>query len=111
MPSVPARTRTMVALALLTALAGCRDSRPSPNNVEFDRDELLSADQDRPETMARTMECLKKDAEGNCLQNQCKESPEGEIADCGSFGKACVDAGLHWKGSKQGGVCSVPGHQ
>jgi hypothetical protein len=105
MRSFPSTAGAALALAILALFVGCRGPRPTSAG------DLLAAQSDTPETMSRTMECLKKDAEGNCLQNQCKEGPGGATFDCGSFGKACVDAGLHWKGTKQGGVCSVPGHQ
>lgn len=105
MRSVPATAGTALTLAILTVFAGCRDSRQTLAS------DLLEAKADTPETMSRTMECKKRDANGDCLQNECKEGPGGETSDCGSFGKDCVNAGLHWKGTKQGGVCSVPGHQ
>ena len=54
------------------------------------------------------MECVKRDANGTCLENKCTSSPEGDHFDCESYAGACIDAGLHWKGTKQSGVCSVP---
>jgi hypothetical protein len=57
-------------------------------------------------TSARTFECLSKNADGSCNVNQCKQGPGGATFDCGSFAAACVDAGQHWSGTKEGGKCT-----
>ncbi|HET9338862.1 MAG TPA: hypothetical protein VFQ55_07680 [Casimicrobiaceae bacterium] len=57
-------------------------------------------------SIARTFECLAKDANGNCLQNQCKQGPGGKEFDCAGFARDCVNAGEHWSGTKEGGKCT-----
>lgn len=107
MTSASATSRAIVALALLTALAGCPGPGPKalPN---LDRGQVLDADQQGPDTIRRTMECQARDAEGKCLANKCTAGPGGATFDCGSYAKACIDADLHWKGTNAGGVCTVP---
>jgi len=106
MRETSAPARALLAFALLIALAGCPGTRPSSTH-EFDKDDIFTPDPDGPDSMSRTFECLKRDADGKCLANKCTEGPGGATYDCGSFAKACVDADLHWSGTKQGGTCSV----
>jgi hypothetical protein len=107
MRSASATSRAIVTFALLTALAGCWG--PGPKAAPgLDKGQVLDPDRTGPDTIARTFECQARDAEGNCLANKCTAGPGGATHDCGSFAKACIDADLHWKGSKSGGVCTVP---
>ena len=55
---------------------------------------------------ARTFECLSKNADGSCNVNQCKAGPGGFTHDCASYAAACVNAGEHWSGTKEGGKCT-----
>ena len=57
-------------------------------------------------TSDRTFECLNKNADGTCNVNQCTQGPGGATFDCASFAAACVDAGQHWSGTKEGGKCT-----
>ncbi len=107
MHSASATSRAIVAFALLTALAGCWG--PSPKaSPSLDKGQVLDPDRNGPDTISRTFECQARDSEGKCLANKCTAGPGGATFDCGSFAKACIDADLHWKGSKAGGVCTVP---
>ena len=106
MHSAFASSRLIVALGLLTTLAGC----PGPGlkvAAGLDKGQLLDAYREGPDTIRRTMECIQKDSEGNCVANKCTASPAGEVYNCNSYAKACLDAGLHWTGSNAGGVCAV----
>ncbi|MEO8274820.1 MAG: hypothetical protein ABI639_01285 [Thermoanaerobaculia bacterium] len=106
MRSASAGPRVIVVVALLTALAGCPG--PGPKVAPgLDKAQLLDAHREGSDTLRRTMECLQKDSDGNCVANKCTASSAGEIYDCNSFAKACLDAGLHWNGSNAGGVCAV----
>lgn len=93
-------------VVLLLTLAGCPGVSPPPSG-EFDGADLFAEDPDGPDTIARTFECLQRDLDGNCVANQCKEGPGGETFDCRTFASACIDAGLHWDGTRQQGVCAV----
>ncbi len=107
MRTASATSRAIVAFALLTALTGC----PGPGTkavAGLDKGQVLDPDRKGPDTISRTFECQARDSEGKCLANKCTAGPGGETFDCGSFAKACIDADLHWKGSKSGGVCTVP---
>lgn len=106
MHPVPDTSRVLVALALLTALAGCPGPGPkvAPGLTKV---QLLDAYRQGEDTIRRTMECIQKDSEGNCVANKCTASPEGDVYNCNSFAKNCLDAGLHWTGSNSGGVCAV----
>ena len=97
----------LFALAIPPLLAACPGPRPGPTAV-LDRGQVLDPHREGPDTLRRTMECVKRDANGTCLENKCTSSPEGDQFDCESYAGACIDAGLHWKGTKQSGVCSVP---
>src|SRR5262249_6017769 len=59
----------------------------------------------------RTLECTSKAADGSCNVKKCTQSTEGMSDygvpyDCGSYAKACIDAGQHWSGTKEGGNCT-----
>jgi len=97
----------LLALALPPLLAACPGPGPRPT-AALDPAQVLDPQREGPDTLRRTMECTKKDANGACLENKCTSSPEGEIFDCEKFAGQCIDAGLHWKGTKQSGVCSIP---
>ncbi len=106
MQSASATSRTIFALALLTAFAGCLG--PGSKRVPvLDKSQLLDAYRQEPDTIRRTMECLQKDAEGNCVAVKCTASPAGEIFSCNSYAKACLDNGLHWTGTNNQGVCAA----
>lgn len=55
---------------------------------------------------ARQFECLSKNADGTCNVNQCTAGPGGFTHDCASYAAACVNAGEHWSGTKEGGKCT-----
>ena len=99
--------RALSALILLTPLTACPGPRPGPADPPS-RGEVLDPEHESPGTIRRSFECLKRDADGNCLANKCTQGPGGATFDCGSFAKACIDADLHWSGTKEGGTCSVP---
>jgi hypothetical protein len=107
MSTAPATlSRVLAALALLIAIAGC----PGPGSKTapvLGKAQLLDAYRQEPDTIRRTMECLQKDAEGDCVAVKCTASPAGEIYNCNSYAKACLDAGLHWTGNNNQGVCAA----
>ena len=94
--------RTAIAAGVLALFAGCRGIRD-----DFAKGDLFTPDPDGPDTMSRTFECLQKDSEGNCVANKCTKSPEGEEYDCRTFAHACIDAGYHWDGTRDSGVCAA----
>ena len=96
------------AFALALTLGGCPDAGRL-RHVSFDPDaDLFSATPDGPSTgeSARTFECTQRGPNNECLQNVCKQGPGGATFDCASFAAACVDAGEHWSGTKEGGKCT-----
>lgn len=108
MHPAPATARVFAALAILTALAGCPGPGSGPQiSPGLDKAQVLDPYRPGPDTLRRTMECIQKDSDGNCVANKCTASPEGEVYNCNSYAKNCLDAGLHWTGSNSGGVCAV----
>lgn len=63
-------------------------------------------DSGAPGALRRTFQCTSKNADGSCNVNECKQGPGGATYDCASFAAACVDAGHHWSGTKEGGKCT-----
>jgi hypothetical protein len=55
---------------------------------------------------ARQFECTSRAEDGTCNVNVCKQGPGGFTFDCASFAAACVNAGEHWSGTKEGGKCT-----
>jgi len=104
MPRAHLPTILVAALALSVA-AGCRDV--SNKSVVFDpRADVFSPPPSGEGTSGRTFECTSKAADGSCNVNECKQGPGGATFDCASFAAACVDAGEHWSGTKEGGKCT-----
>ena len=94
-----------VTCALLTTLAGCA-GEGNQKSISFDPN--IDVFSDRPEsgTSSRTFTCTSKNADGTCNVNECKQGPGGATFDCASFAAACVNAGEHWSGTKEGGKCT-----
>ena len=84
-------------VAALWLLAGCDTKPESFGNVM----ETSSTG-----TTARQFDCESKNADGSCNVNKCTQGPGGATFDCASFGAACIDAGHHWSGTKEGGKCT-----
>lgn len=106
MRTVTAPSCAFVGLALLATL-GCPGPGAGPAAV-LDKGQLLDAYREGPDTIRRSFECLQKDSEGDCVANKCTASPAGSEYNCASFAGSCIDAGLHWNGTSQEGVCAVP---
>lgn len=103
-----------VTCALLMTLAGCagegNQKSTSEGNqlksISFDSNLNVFSDQPQSGTSARTFTCTSKNADGTCNVNECKQGPGGATFDCASFAAACVNAGEHWSGTKEGGKCT-----
>lgn len=98
-----------LSIALGASLAGCSRQKPVLD-FEFEKADLFLPDPDGPDVVARQFDCLQRDLEGNCIANRCRESPSSAPDvpyDCRTFAAACIDAGLHWTGTRQEGVCAV----
>ena len=98
---------SLVCACALT-LAACPAGKKL-RHVSFDPDmDLFSPAPDgtAPGSSARTFECTQRAQNGDCLQNVCKQGPGGATYDCASYAAACVDAGEHWSGTKEGGKCT-----
>ena len=110
--------RAFVAtFAVALTLAGCGEERKS---VTFNpKANVFSGQPDRSGFFgrpgrggisARTLTCT-KEIDGQCMQKTCQQSTDGMADygapyDCGSYAAACVDAGEHWSGTKEGGTCT-----
>jgi hypothetical protein len=94
-----------VMCALLITLAGCGGGR-NQKSVTFDPS--IDVFSPRPESGSsqRTFECTSKAPDGTCNVNECKQGPGGATFDCASYAAACVNAGEHWSGTKEGGKCT-----
>lgn len=44
--------------------------------------------------------------DGKYMQRECKQGEGGPSYDCASYAAACVEAGEHWSGTKEGGKCT-----
>jgi hypothetical protein len=95
-------TRIAAAFGLLLALVGCAGAGPErqPSVTE------VFTDASSQTWSARTFTCLEQDASGNCDKKTCKQGPGGAEFDCGSWGKACIDTGNHYEGTKEEGTCT-----
>ncbi len=94
-----------VTCGLLMALAGCTSS-PTGRSVTFDPNVDVFSDRPESGTSSRTFTCTSKNADGTCNVNECKQGPGGATFDCASYAAACVDAGHHWNGTREGGKCT-----
>ena len=94
-----------LAFALLLPLAGCPAPRDQTTHPMDPKADLFSADPDNG-TSSRTFECTSRAPDGSCNVNECKQGPGGATYDCASFASACVNAGEHWSGTKEGGKCT-----
>jgi hypothetical protein len=86
--------------AALAVVAACDASRETFDNP--------LGTTSTPGKAERTFECLHRSPDGTCNANKCTQGPGGATYDCGSFASACVNAGFHWTGSKEGGTCRRP---
>ncbi len=69
---------------------------------------VFTGDPGGSHSSARTLTCT-KEVNGQCMQKTCKQSSQNvpEVpADCASYAAACVNAGEHWSGTKEGGTCT-----
>ena len=102
-------TSALVISVLLMTLAGCgggKSSNPHLKNVSFDPTTDVFTQRTEGGSSSRTFECTSKNADGTCNVNECKQGPGGATFDCASFAAACIDAGHHWSGTKEGGKCT-----
>ena len=93
-----------LALASLTADAGSSVDASGPDAGA--ESQTLGS----PGTLRRTIECLQKDSEGNCVASKCTKSASdnpSEPFDCGSYAKECIKGGDHWTGTRDQGVCAA----
>ena len=100
---------SLVISALLMTLAGCgggKSANARLKNISFDPTVDVFAQRTEGGSSARTFECTSKNADGTCNVNECKQGPGGATFDCASFAAACIDAGQHWSGTKEGGKCT-----
>lgn len=108
---VVATLRWWIAVSAVVAalgLAGCPGGGQM-KSLTFDPKADLFADNPdagAPGALQRTFQCTSKNADGSCNVNECKQGPGGATFDCASFAAACVDAGHHWSGTKEGGKCT-----
>ena len=106
MRHLPFPLRPAAAAALLITLAAC-PGPVAPPARPLDKGQVLDPVREGSDTIRRSFQCLQRDSEGNCLANKCTQGPGGATFNCASFAKACIDAGLHWSGTQEGGTCSV----
>lgn len=103
--SIRAAAAALALLTALTTLAGCSGGGHR-KSVSFDPNVDPFSPQPDGGTSSRTFECTSKNADGSCNVNVCKQGPGGAAYDCASYAAACVDAGEHWSGTKEGGKCT-----
>ncbi|MGE0640912.1 MAG: hypothetical protein AB7G12_10395 [Thermoanaerobaculia bacterium] len=104
----PLRTAA-VATLLTLSLAACPGGHHGAVAPPVAAGDLFSPNPDGDDgggSIRRTFECTQRAPDGSCLQNKCTQGPGGFTFDCASYAKACVDAGEHWSGTKEGGVCT-----
>ena len=97
---------TCALLMTLTSCGGGKSANARLKNISFDPTVDVFAQRTEGGSSARTFECTSKNADGTCNVNECKQGPGGATFDCASFAAACVDAGHHWSGTKEGGKCT-----
>lgn len=94
-----------VTLAILIALTGCSGDR-NLKRVTFDPNlGVFSNQKDRVRLSGRLLTST-KEIDGQCMQKECKQGEGGPSFDCASYAAACVGAGEHWSGTKEGGKCT-----
>jgi hypothetical protein len=99
----------LVISVLLMTLAGCGGGKLGNarlKNISFDPTTDVFTQRTEGGSSSRTFECTSKNADGTCNVNECKQGPGGATFDCASFAAACIDAGHHWSGTKEGGKCT-----
>jgi hypothetical protein len=94
-----------VTFAVLMMLTGCGGDQ-SLKSVTFDPNiGVFSDQQDGVGFAGRVLTCT-KEIDGKCMQKTCKQGEGGPSFDCASYAAACVGAGEHWSGTKEGGTCT-----
>jgi hypothetical protein len=98
-----------VSFAVLMTVTGCGEDR-NQTSVSFNPniDDVFSGEPDGGGFSARTLTCT-KEIDGKCMQKTCEQSSQNIPAvpfDCASYAAACVNAGEHWSGTKEGGKCT-----
>jgi len=94
-----------VTCALLMTLAGCAGDGKQ-TSISPDPNIDLFSEQPQSGSSARTFTCTSKNPDGTCNVKECKQGPGGATFDCASYASACVNAGHHWNGTKEGGKCT-----
>ena len=94
-----------VTFAVLMTLTGCGGDR-NLKSVTFDPNiDVFSDQQGGVGFSGRVLTCT-KEIDGKCMQKECKQGEGGPSFDCASYAAACVEAGEHWSGTKEGGKCT-----
>ena len=97
-----------VISAVLMTLTDCSGD-PNQKSITFNPNiDVFSGQPDGSGFSARTLACT-KEIDGRCMQKTCKQSSQNvpEVPfDCASYAAACVNAGEHWSGTKEGGTCT-----
>jgi hypothetical protein len=104
-PTIRAYAVTFTVLMTLTACGGDANKKSVTFYPNID---VFTGEPDGGGFSARTLTCT-KEVNGQCLQKTCeassKNTPDVPF-DCASYAAACVDAGEHWSGTKDGGTCT-----
>jgi hypothetical protein len=97
-----------VTFAVLMTLTACGET-PDQKSVNFNPNvDVFSGQPDGGGVSARTLTCT-KEIDGQRMQKTCKQSSQNvpEVPfNCASYAAACVNAGEHWSGTKEGGTCT-----
>ena len=91
--------RFATVCALLVAI-GCAGPAEQVSSAE------VFTDASSQTWTAREFTCLEQDANGQCNKKTCKTSSGGAERDSASGGKACIDTGNHYEGTKDEGTCT-----
>jgi hypothetical protein len=94
-----------ITFAVLMTLAGCGGDR-NLKSVTFDPTIGVFSDQQTGVGFSGRVLTCTKEIDGKCMQKECKQGEGGPSYDCASYAAACVEAGEHWSGTKEGGKCT-----